>query len=217
MHIFEAFDSNDLEKISLAVERSELFSPGSDTAKGLAKSVKKNKQITEKDNPKLISMIRSRLVANEVFMGLSLAVDIPTLMINRYDEGDFYGVHSDGALQSEKRSDMSFTIFLCKRDSYVGGELVLHGSVGQINIKLEKNQGILYPTSLLHNVNSVEKGVRIAIVGWVRSRVRDTAKRTLLIDLDKVRVSYRDKFKDPKLAMELLKISNDLKRMWFDT
>lgn len=216
MNIFEAFEKNELAGILARVHKSEL-SEGKKTARGLAKSAKNNKQITEDDNPELIRLIREAILKNDIFCGLSYPNSVHTIMVNQYDQGDFYGLHSDAATQSGQRGDLSFTIFLSSPDEYVGGELVLRSAVGEISIKLKQNQGVLYPTSLLHEVTPVVEGSRKAIVGWVRSRVPDVTKRNLLIELDKVRVGYRDACRDKDLALMLLKVTNDLKRMWLES
>ena len=43
---------------------------------------------------------------------------------------------------------------------------------------------MLYPSTSLHNVRPVTRGVRIASFFWIQSMVRDDGKRTLLFDLD---------------------------------
>lgn len=213
MNVFKCFSDADFDSIKAMAERAK-FTNGHLTAVGLAKASKNNLQATEKDNPKLIQKIRQCLMNQPLFMGYSFALSIPTIMLNKYESGAYYGVHSDAATQSGLRSDMSFTIFLSDSSDYEGGELVMYGPNGTMSVKLAKNMGFLYSTTLLHEVTPVTSGSRLAIIGWVRSRVPDPRQRELLIELDDVRVKYRDSVDNKELALKLLKVSNDLKRFW---
>jgi PKHD-type hydroxylase len=51
-------------------------------------------------------------------------------------------------------------------------------------VKLSAGDAILYPSSSLHRVEPVTRGVRLASFFWVQSMVRDDARRTLLFNMD---------------------------------
>ena len=83
-------------------------------------------------------------------------------------------------------------------------------------MKLSAGSLIAYPSTTLHHVAAVTRSVRLAAVGWVRSYVRDGARRELLFDLDTAR---RQIFaKDGKTAEYDLvsKSLANLLRMWVE-
>jgi PKHD-type hydroxylase len=89
----------------------------------------------------------------------------------------------DNALMAERRIDLSLTLFLSDPTDYDGGELVIDFSTGERSIKLPAGSAVLYPTTALHRVAEVTRGQRLAAVTWIRSLVRDAAKREILFDL----------------------------------
>ncbi|MGC1245436.1 MAG: Fe2+-dependent dioxygenase, partial [Spirulinaceae cyanobacterium] len=91
--------------------------------------------------------------------------------------------------QNFLRSDVSLTLFLNSPSDYVGGELVIEGADDERKFKLEAGSAVVYPSSTLHRVEEVTKGVRLVTVGWVQSLVRDPYQREILFDLDVARRS----------------------------
>ena len=70
------------------------------------------------------------------------------------------------------RSDLSVTLFLSPPDAYDGGELVVEMALGEQPIKLDAGEAIVYPSSSMHHVAPVTRGVRYAAVTWVQSAYR---------------------------------------------
>ena len=64
---------------------------------------------------------------------------------------------------------------------------MIETAAGEDAFKLPAGAMIAYATTSLHHVAKVTRGERLACVGWVRSFVRDAAKRELLFDLDTAR------------------------------
>ena len=60
---------------------------------------------------------------------------------------------------------------------------------GEEQIKLPAGSIVAYPSSSLHRVTPVTRGVRVAAVTWVQSMVRDPACREILFDLETTRRS----------------------------
>jgi PKHD-type hydroxylase len=108
-------------------------------------------------------------------------------MFSRYEGGMHYGSHVDDALMQGMRTDVSFTLFLSEPESYDGGELVIESASGEDAVKLDAGSLLAYPSTTLHHVAAVTRGVRLAAVGWARSFIRDGAQRELLFDLDTAR------------------------------
>jgi PKHD-type hydroxylase len=82
------------------------------------------------------------------------------------------------------RTDLSATLFLTGPDEYEGGELVVEDTYGVHSVKLPPGHLVLYPSTSLHHVRPVTRGVRICSFFWIQSMIRDDGQRTLLFDLD---------------------------------
>lgn len=193
------------------------FVDGRATAGWHARLVKHNLQ-AERGGDATLDRLRGRLEARLLEHPLvRLAVRpkaLTPLMISRYEPGMAYGTHVDDALMGGMRTDVSFTLFLGDPDSYDGGELVMESHAGEQPFKLPAGSLVLYPSTTLHRVEPVTRGVRLAAVGWMRSLVRDPAHRELLFDLDTARKALFDR--DGKSAeFDLLsKCGANLLRMW---
>jgi PKHD-type hydroxylase len=109
---------------------------------------------------------------------------------NRYRDGGHFGIHVDGSLMRHAdepallRTDVSATVFLSEPDEYDGGELTIETDFGAQAVKLPAGSMVLYPSSSLHQVTPVTRGVRIAAFFWIQSLIRDPGDRGLLFDLD---------------------------------
>lgn len=195
------------------------FIDGKETAGWHARLVKANLQADPTD-PRL-ARLRQRLAAaiegNELFQMAARPRRLGPLLLSRYEPGMGYGRHVDDALMGELRSDVSFTLFLSEPESYDGGELVMEGTGGEQAYKLPAGGLILYPSTTLHRVNEVTRGVRLAAVGWAQSLVRDPAERELLFDLDTARRRmFREHGKSPAFDLVAKSFANLLRR-WAET
>lgn len=127
------------------------------------------------------------------------------------------GMHTDSAIMNTGyRSDISFTLSLTDPETYEGGELVMETSFGEQPIKIPAGTLIIYPTGGLHRVAPVTQGVRLVVVGWVQSRIRDAAKRQILLDMHQARKAYLQKVGHDRNADLMFKSSENLRRMWDD-
>jgi PKHD-type hydroxylase len=127
-----------------------------------------------------------------------------------------YGPHWDDALSRQPmvRYDVSYTLFLEDPAGYDGGELVIEQSDGERTFKLPAGSLALYPSTVLHRVAEVTRGIRQVAVGWVQSLVRDPAKRKILYDLDAARMAlYQREGKTREWDLLGLTSAN-LLRMW---
>ncbi len=192
------------------------FVDGRATAGWHAKLVKNNLQAGDGDSA--VDALRARIAAAIAGNGLFQAVTRPKalspLILSRYETGMAYGAHVDEAIMGGMRSDVSFTLFLGEPATYDGGALVIDTPAGEEEIKLPAGSLVAYAATALHHVSPVTRGTRLAAVGWVRSFVRDAAKRELLFDVDAVRRNLFDR--DGKSAdFDLLsKTSANLLRLW---
>lgn len=192
------------------------FLDGRATAGFAASVVKRNRQADAFDRKAtdLRDLVAEKISTNELFRLSARPKALTPIMFSKYERGMQYGNHIDDALMGGLRADISFTLFLSEPSSYDGGELVLETAAGEEAIKLDAGSMIVYPANTLHRVNEVTRGERLAAVGWVRSFIRDEAKRELLFDLDTARrrlFAKEGKSEDYDL---LSKSAANLLRMW---
>ncbi|MBE9127418.1 MULTISPECIES: Fe2+-dependent dioxygenase [unclassified Coleofasciculus] len=183
----------ELNCIADSLDRAD-FVDGKTTAGWHAKFSKNNKQLQGSSTcaKDLRELVKAAFKRNPLFQSAVQPKIIHSLLFNRYEIGMSYGRHVDNAFMGDRefwRSDVSFTLFLSYPATYEGGELVIECSDGDRTYKLEAGSAIVYPSSSLHQVESVTDGVRLAAVGWVQSLVRDPNAREILFDLDTARRS----------------------------
>ncbi len=81
-------------------------------------------------------------------------------------------------------------------------------------MKLPSGQLILYPSTSLHHVNPVTRGVRLCSFFWIQSMVRDDRQRTLLFDLDSAIQGINHQTPDHPAAVPLTGVYHNLLRQW---
>lgn len=194
---------------------TQSFEDGALSASGMAKSVKHNEQVPVEKLGDLLPILNESVFSQGAFKSLTMPRAITNVMVNRYREGMSYGTHTDAAImKSGHRADISFTLFLSRPENYEGGALVFQTAFGERELRLEAGSMIVYPTGVLHRVSEVTRGERLAIIGWIQSRVRDPQKRQILLDLERARKSYLKQVGHDGTADLLLKSSQNLRRMW---
>lgn len=196
------------------------YVPGTVSAGDGSKNRKHNLQISEQDSSLagLQKTILTALARHQVFQFLAVPKHIMPPMFNRYDVGMQYQDHVDfsliGSPGSKIRTDLSMTLFLSGSDEYDGGELVIASADGEQNIKLDKNQAIIYPAGQLHRANPVMRGTRLAAITTIQSFVRDGNKRELLLDVMKLARAIQDRVPQSDEARLANKIHANLLRLW---
>lgn len=196
------------------------------SAGAVARRVKHNRQLPE-SSPLAIALgneILRRLGTHPQFLSAALPAKIYPPRFNRYDVGDTYGTHVDGALmripgtQISLRSDLSATLFLTDPADYDGGELHIEGATGTQAVKLDAGSLVLYPSSTLHRVTPVTRGTRIASFLWVESHVADASARAALYDLDQSIQGLTVKAgRDDADVLRLTNVYHNLLRRWART
>lgn len=193
------------------------FEDGKATAGWSARLVKKN---TQASADPAVDMWRARITGlleqHPIFHIAAMPKRIIGPVLSCYRVGDAYGAHVDEPIMDGARVDLSFTLFLSAPDTYDGGELAIDSSAGIETHKHGPGSLVLYPTTSLHFVTPVTRGVRYAAVGWVRSLVRDAARRELLFDLETTRRKLFDQHGKTHEHDLLSKCHANLVRMWCD-
>jgi len=163
--IGDVFDKQEAAAIRSEVEDLN-FVDGRATAGWAARLVKDNEQADADDTSSRRSEHAERILETVRPKALT------PLMISRYKPGKQYGTHVDDALMRGLRTDVSFTLFLSEPETYEGGALVVESAAGEQEFKLAAGAMIVYPSTALHRVETVNKGERLAAVGWARSFIR---------------------------------------------
>ena len=187
MYLLSALSAEDVKRIHSELASLD-FADGRKSAKGAAKDVKKNKQLvddpTVKETRPLFQGLKKVLMESEKLKVVSWPRRISNIMFNRYEVGDKYGWHVDHAHMHDRRTDLSFTIFLDDPKSYEGGELEIKVDSESIRkVKGAAGQMVIYSTGLLHQVTEVTAGSRTCIVGWIESFIKSDEDRKLMFEL----------------------------------
>ena len=192
------------------------------TAGAQSARAKDNLQLPE-DHPgarRMGAMILEALGRNALFISAALPSYVFPPLFNRYESGHAFGRHVDNAIRQiagtghRIRTDLSATLFLSTPDSYDGGELLIDDTYGLHSVKLPAGHMVLYPSSSLHHVRPVTRGVRMASFFWIQSMVRDDGERTLLFDLDTAIQQINRDTPDHAAAVQLTGVYHNLVRRW---
>lgn len=193
------------------------FRDGVATAGPAAGRVKANEQARPEDPAVLALARRVRLAmeANPLVQSFARPTRWSSLIFSRYRPGQHYGLHVDNATMYGEggwplRTDLSFTLFLSSPEAYEGGALKIRDSAGDREFRPDAGVAVFYPTGCLHAVTPVVRGVRLACVGWMQSRVRRPDQREILHDLEAVRNGMGAE----DAALRLDKTIGNLLRMW---
>ena len=159
---------------------------GKKTAGSLASKVKNNLQLNRnsESSKKYAAFIVKKLLTNALIKSFALPKKIHGIMFTKSSKGMKYGRHVDNAYMSSGRADLSFSIFLNKKNSYEGGELVVENINTENKFKLNEGEIIIYPSTYLHAVEEITCGERLVCVGWIESYVKSIEEREYLFDID---------------------------------
>lgn len=168
------------------------FVDGRQTTSALLADKKRNRQLPADHPvmPDIARIVMGALRRHQVFMESIQPRSLAGLLVSRYEAGMEYAAHVDNPLMGDHtvmRSDVSFTLFLSAPESYEGGELAFVAGSGESAHKNPARGMICYDTGQLHRVRPVVSGVRLVVVGWLQSLVRDAAVRELMHDLAQAR------------------------------
>ncbi len=189
---------------------------GAETAGWHARAVKNNRQLepTSALHQRLASALIGHLLQHPLLQAAALPVQLHNLRFSRCGVGEGYGRHVDNAYMAGGRSDLSFTVFLSDPDSYRGGELVLEDPGGEEAIRLPAGHALVYPSSLLHRVETVTAGERLVAVGWIQSRIRSSEQRELLFELDTARRALFQERGKEEIFDLITRSYTNLLRLW---
>jgi PKHD-type hydroxylase len=161
---------------------------------------------------------------SEAFRDFAFPKTVASPLLTRYaagwgGTGGRYGLHADAAFmplgERPLRADLSSTIFLSDPDSYDGGELAVELGAKRIATRLPAGAAIVYPSTTLHEVTPVTRGVRLVGLTFIESRIADAWRRELLYELNEV-VALEGLKMDPANFTRAQRVQQALQRLWFD-
>jgi len=185
--------------------------------------VKNNEQLPEGSpaGRQVGELIVGGLRTNQLFMSAALPLHVLPPMFNRYGPGQTFGTHIDGSVRTlpsgqRIRTDISCTLFLNEPADYDGGELTVEDTYGAKTVKLPAGHMILYPSSSLHRVTPVTRGVRLCSFFWLQSMIRDNANRALLFEMDVAIQRLNAENPTHPSAIQLTGVYHNLLRQWVE-
>jgi PKHD-type hydroxylase len=184
--------------------------------------VKRNRQLPDMSPlaRQLGEMVLTAVARHPLFFSAALPLKSVPPLFNRYESGESYGDHIDGAVRAVPgsshfiRTDLSSTLFLTDPAEYDGGELVIHDTYGGHEVKLPAGDLVLYTAGSLHRVNAVTRGARVSSIFWTQSMVPDERHRQMLYQLDQTIQKIRGKHGETDETVALAGQYHNLLRMW---
>ena len=223
LHIPAVLDAAEVAHMRSELDRAE-WTDGKETVGAQGARVKRNLQLPDASplRQQLGMRVLDALARNPLYHAAALPLRTLPPRFNRYEGGGEYGFHVDGAVMAlpggaQMRSDVSCTLFLAEPDEYDGGELVVHDTYGEHEVKLPAGDLILYPSSSLHRVTPVTRGARVASFFWVQSLVRDDNRRRMLFELDASIQALSRSGADAASVLRLTSVYHNLLREWSET
>jgi PKHD-type hydroxylase len=200
------------------------WADGRITAGYQSAQVKSNLQLPHNDAAARAASdaVLQALERNPLFVSATLPHHVFPPLFNRYGPGMSFGNHVDNAVRQipgtahRLRTDVSATLFLSAPEEYDGGELVVEDAFGAHSVKLAAGDMVVYPSTSLHRVEPVTRGVRAAAFFWIQSMVRDDADRALLFDLDTSIRKLTATGADQESVVRLTNCYHNLLRRWAD-
>ncbi|HPN80916.1 Fe2+-dependent dioxygenase [Dokdonella sp.] len=185
--------------------------------------VKQNQQVAQDDpaNAQPSAWVRDALFRHPDMRVGAFPKSMAMPTFSRYEPGMRYGWHMDEAFfpsQPPMRSDLSCTLFLNEPEDYEGGELMISMGQHALPCKLPAGDAILYPSTTIHQVAPVTRGVRLVAITWIQSFVADVQQRELLQQVEEARAieGSRGEGADMRMLLMLGSLRNNLFRMWSD-
>ena len=221
LHIPQLLTAEELTTVNDGLAAA-LWRDGGMTAGAQASKLKTAEQLPYADpvNLRLSAIVATALKRHPMFQSAALPKTILPPRFNRYFGGGAFGNHVDSAVHLDPstglsvRTDISTTVFLTAPEDYDGGELIIEDTYGAHEVKLPAGDAILYPSTSLHRVEPVTRGMRTVSVLWTQSMVRDGVRRQMLFDLDMTILRLRARLGDSEEVVGLTSHYHNLIRQW---
>lgn len=218
----EVLSKTDVAEFRHIMDSAE-WEDGRSTAGSQSAMVKQNEQLFPNSETArtLGARVVAALTANPLFISAAIPLRIFPPLFNRYGAGQYFGEHVDNSVRGDHltgmriRTDLSATLFLSDPDDYDGGELIIEDHYGSQEVKLPAGHLVIYPSSSLHLVTQIRRGVRVASFFWLQSMIRDAHARSMIFDLDTTIQTLVERIgrNDPEVR-RLTNVYHNLIRYW---
>jgi PKHD-type hydroxylase len=223
LHIPDVLSREQVQAMRRALDETD-WVDGRATVGPQGAQVKRNRQLPETSpvGLELGKIVLTALARNPLFFAAALPLRTIPPLFNAYAGGEHYGLHVDGSVRQVPgqtmplRTDVSSTLFLSDPGDYDGGELVVVDTYGTHEVKLPAGDLIVYPSTSLHRVEPVTRGVRVCSFFWTQSMVRDDWRRAMLFELDQNIQKLRTRLGDCDEVLGLTGHYHNLLRQWSD-
>jgi PKHD-type hydroxylase len=221
LHVPDVLSPAQVREMRAALDATNWID-GRETVGDQGAQVKRNRQLPEQSHVgrELGATVLAALAHNALFFSAALPLRFVPPLFNRYEGGEHYGLHVDGAVRTlpgggqQLRTDLSCTLFLCDPDDYEGGELEVIDTYGSHDVKLPAGDLVLYPASSLHRVHPVTRGARVCSFFWLQSMVRNDQQRSMLFELDQNIQKLRGRLGECDETVALTGHYHNLLRLW---
>ncbi|MCP3734670.1 Fe2+-dependent dioxygenase [Sphingomonas sp. RP10(2022)] len=220
----DILDADGVARLRAVIDAAD-WVDGNVTSGPQAALAKRNRQLPEESAAARegAAMVLAALGRSPLFFAAALPLKVFPPLFNRYEGGEDFGLHVDNAIRIQRgsefriRADLSATLFLDDPATYDGGELVIEDRFGPQSVKLPAGHLVLYPSSSLHRVTPVIRGVRTASFLWLQSMVRDDGERRTLFELDEaIQAVAATNGQGNPAVVQLTGIYHNLLRRWAD-
>lgn len=224
LHIPEVLSKQDVREMRRLLDDAD-WTDGRATVGEQGARVKQNRQLPV-DHPvarQIGEHIQQVLSRHPLFLSAALPLRTLAPLFNRYEGGEHYGFHVDGAIMRQQgttqplRSDVSTTLFLCEPEEYDGGELEVVDTYGTHEVKLPAGDMIVYASTSLHRVMPVTRGARVCSFFWTQSMIRQDWQRHMMFELDQTIQRLRAALGDNAETTTLTAHYHNLLRLWAET
>lgn len=191
------------------------FHDGKQSAGYAAVTVKQNSQAEHDPQAQaILKLILDKLQQHPEFYQVARPKQFGRCCLNRYGIGDSYGWHVDDSWMQGIRTDLSFTLGLSALADYDGGELSIEDTSGTRSWRIAAGDILIYPSHYLHQVETVTRGQRVAMVGWLQSLIKAPHHREILFELQQTITSeFQRHGKTPEFD-RLTRVFHQLQREW---
>lgn len=208
--------------LMVAKLRTMEWKDGISPSAAYGQKVKRNLEIQMGDGNEVADALMKGIIDTfmkcNFFIQRTIPKHIGRPRFNLYREGGEYGRHADSAFMGknpEIRTDLSTTIFLTDPDTYEGGELVLEFPSGAVmRLKEPKGTMVFYPSGVMHHVEPVTSGERIAFIAWVESHIQDPQKRDILVEITNVCNDMEQVDSLSEIHIKMTNVKHNLFRQW---
>lgn len=217
--IHNVLASRELDELDRLLERGK-FTDGRKSAGGAGQSIKNSLQLDQQDpnGPNANQLVKNALMNSDAFKSYAFPYKVSDITFSRYLTGMGYGEHTDNAINWDPRqvirSDMSFTIFLSSPADYAGGELIIKILGDEKQVRFDRGDMAIYPSGLVHRVNTVTSGCRNVAIGWLQSLIPEQERREILHAVYQVRNQILVDAGRTEHFMHLDFAYSNLQRMW---